>query len=108
MMLRPVGPSLLSTTRTQLVACSRLVVGVEPGGMGLGVGVGTLLSPEASAVGLVSLGPSGPVRRCGGGLARVGVFLVNWIVDASIFATACRHPGRSREGGVGVDAVAMF
>jgi hypothetical protein len=30
-------------------------VGVEPGGMGLGVGVGTLLSPEASAVRQVSL-----------------------------------------------------
>jgi hypothetical protein len=55
MMLWPVGPSLLSTTHVQFVACSRLVVGVEPGGMGLGVGVGTLLSPEASAVRQVSL-----------------------------------------------------
>ena len=54
-MLWSVGPSLLSTTHSQLVACSRLVVGVEPGGMGLGVGVDTLLSPEASAVRQVSL-----------------------------------------------------
>ena len=67
----------------------------------MGVGVDTLLSPEASAVRQVPLGrglraavlgPSGPVRRVGGGLAWVGVFLVNWIVDASIFATTSRHP----------------
>ena len=36
-------------------------------------------------------------------------FLVNWIVDASIFATACRHPRPYPVWvGVGVDAVAMF
>jgi hypothetical protein len=65
-------------------------VGVEPGGVVGWVGVGTLLSPEASAVRQVSW----PVRTGSplGGLAWVGVFLVNWIVDASIFATACRHP----------------
>jgi hypothetical protein len=44
-----------------LLSCLQLGgVGVEPGGMGLGVGVGTLLSPEASAVRQVSLaGPFG-------------------------------------------------
>ena len=34
---------------------SSLLVGVEPGGVVVGVGVGTLLSPEASAVRQVSL-----------------------------------------------------
>jgi hypothetical protein len=45
----------LSTTHTQLVACSRLVVGVEPDAGRAGSGPGTLLSPEASAVRQVSL-----------------------------------------------------
>jgi hypothetical protein len=54
MMLWPVGPSLLSTTHVQL--CLQGVgVGVEPGGVVVGVGVDTLLSPEASAVRQVSL-----------------------------------------------------
>jgi hypothetical protein len=59
MMLWPLGLSLLSTTH--LVSCLQLAgVGVEPGGVVVGVGVGTLLSPEASAVRQVSLaGPFG-------------------------------------------------
>ena len=82
----------------QLAVCW-WVVGVEPGGVVVGVGVDTLLSPEASAVRQILLWPvrTGALRW--GVLAWVGVFLVNWIVDASIFATACRHPAPLVWGG---------
>jgi hypothetical protein len=79
---------------------------------GGGEGRDTLLSPEASAVRQVSL--SLQDRLIVGWVAWVGVFLVNWIVDASIFATTCRHPGvlcchlRVVGWGVGVVVVAMF
>ena len=68
-------------------------VGVEPGWpVGGGEGRDTLLSPEASAVRRVSLGLLGGSAPVRGGSVLVGWFLVNWIVDASIFATA-RRPG---------------
>ena len=92
MMLWPVGPSLLSTTHVWCAACCVSWVGVEPGGVVVGVGVDTLLSPEASAVRQVSLALQDWSSRWWRS-AWVGVFLVNWIVDASIFATTCRHPG---------------
>ncbi|GAA1838797.1 hypothetical protein GCM10009795_100230 [Nocardioides hankookensis] len=66
-------------------------VGVEPGWSWVGeMGRDTLLSPEASAVRQSFSGPPGPVyRECSlrgvWWVAWVGVFLVNWIVDASIF-----------------------
>ena len=60
---------------------------------GGGSGRDTLLSPEISVVRLFLCGPSGPVRRVCGGLARVGVDLVNWIVDASIFCVKLRALG---------------
>lgn len=84
-------------------------VGVEPGRWWVRGSLGTLLSPEASAVWLVSLagrressgGP--PLRVPAVGASRwgrgsvsglVGVVLVNWIVDASIlrqpFTRGCR------------------
>jgi hypothetical protein len=68
-------------------------VGVEPGWpVGGGEGRDTLLSPEASAVRRVSLGLLGGSAPVRGGSVLVGWFLVNWIVDASIFATI-RRPG---------------
>ena len=61
-------------------------VGVEPGWpVGGGEGRDTLLSPEASAVRRVSLGLLGGSAPVRGGSVLVGWFLVNWIVDASIF-----------------------
>ena len=69
----------LGAVSSQYYSCWLLAAGggVEPGGVVLGVGVDTLLSPEASAVRLVSLrfllcgvgvgGPSGPDRCVSGG-----------------------------------------
>jgi hypothetical protein len=75
----------LSTTR---------LFGLVPGG-GCGTwpvggvgGLGTLLSPEASAVRQTSSGPRGPAVPCLGVVAAVGVLFVNWIVDASILRQA--------------------
>jgi len=85
---------------------SSLLVGVEPGGSLRRGGLGTLLSPEASAVRQISprlwVGASfvgsGRVHLRWGvwlGSGLVGWNLVNWIVDASIlrhlYTRRCRE-----------------
>jgi hypothetical protein len=74
-MLWPVGPSLLSTTHVWCAACCVSWVGVEPGGVVVGVGVDTLLSPEASAVRQVPLWGRG-LRAAVPGLPGLVVTLV--------------------------------
>ena len=54
--------------------------GVEPGALGAGAGVDTLLGFEGSDI----LGPPRTVLARVVGVAVVGVLFVNWIVDASI------------------------
>ena len=60
---------------------------------GGGSGRDTLLSPEISIVRLFLLALRDRFAAVGGGLARVGVDLVNWIVDASIFCVKLRALG---------------